>query len=154
MKNTIGKLLLVMALFASAVAPAQIAPQEAVQTVPEAVLNEIRCLELNLHFEARGESLEGQKAVANVTINRAKSGKFPDTVCKVIRQPFQFSWFNPRTNYDKIVVHDSLRDIAYRAIMGIDWRDNVRNALYFHNKSVEDFSRKRVASIGEHHFYR
>jgi spore germination cell wall hydrolase CwlJ-like protein len=153
MKNTIGKLLLVVTLFASAVAPAETHHQEP-PTVSESVLNEIRCLELNLHFEARGEPLEGQKAVANVTINRAKSGKFPNTICEVVKQPFQFSWFNPKKNYEKVVVHPTLREIAYRSVLSINWKDNVRGAMYFHNKSVDNFNRKMVATIGEHHFYK
>lgn len=51
-----------------------------------------RCLVKNMYWEARGEGWEGMKAVAQVTLNRVKSDKWPDTVCGVVRQPHQFSW--------------------------------------------------------------
>ena len=53
---------------------------------------EVRCLALNIYFEARGEAQLGRFAVAAVTMNRVKSYKFPKTVCKVVWQRRQFSW--------------------------------------------------------------
>lgn len=53
---------------------------------------EIRCLALNIYFEARSESHQGQLAVGYVTMNRVVSKRFPDTVCKVVWQRRQFSW--------------------------------------------------------------
>ena len=53
---------------------------------------EIRCLALNIYFEARSESHKGQLAVGYVTMNRVVSKRFPDTVCKVVWQRRQFSW--------------------------------------------------------------
>jgi len=53
---------------------------------------EIRCLALNIYFEARGESKKGQFAVAAVTMNRVKSYKYPNSVCEVVWQRRQFSW--------------------------------------------------------------
>ena len=50
------------------------------------------CLAQNIYFEARGEPESGQFAVAAVTMNRVKSHKFPNTVCKVVWQRSQFSW--------------------------------------------------------------
>ncbi len=47
---------------------------------------EWRCLAEALYFEARGESLEGQIAVAEVILNRRDSGRYPDTVCGVVHQ--------------------------------------------------------------------
>ncbi len=45
-----------------------------------------RCLSEALYFEARGETVKGQIAVAEVILNRVSSSRFPDTVCGVIRQ--------------------------------------------------------------------
>lgn len=116
---------------------------------------EIRCLELNLHYEARGEPIEGIKAVANVTLNRVKSGKFPDTVCKVVRQPYQFSWVTPKMDFSKFVkISDHIRQIAYEALTSEHWKDNTKGAMFFHNTTVENFNRRRVAVIGNHLFYR
>lgn len=53
---------------------------------------EIRCLALNIYFEARGEAAEGQLAVAMVTMNRMKSRHYPGSVCGVVWQKRQFSW--------------------------------------------------------------
>jgi spore germination cell wall hydrolase CwlJ-like protein len=50
------------------------------------------CLATAVYFEARGESLEGQLAVARVVMNRAGSGKYPPDWCSVVKQPAQFSF--------------------------------------------------------------
>ena len=50
------------------------------------------CLATAVYFEARGESLEGQLAVARVVINRATSLKYPPDICGVVKQPAQFSF--------------------------------------------------------------
>ena len=50
------------------------------------------CLAKAVYFEARSEPLEGQLAVAQVVINRAASGRYPGTLCKVVTQPWQFSF--------------------------------------------------------------
>ena len=52
------------------------------------------CLEKTLHTEAIGEPLEGIIAVLHVVQNRLKHKNYPDTLCKVVLQPKQFSWFN------------------------------------------------------------
>ena len=53
---------------------------------------ELRCLALNVYFEARGEPTTGQLAVAMVTMNRVRSKRFPSSVCGVVWQKRQFSW--------------------------------------------------------------
>ncbi len=57
---------------------------------------ELACLAANVYFEARGEPAKGQAAVAHVTLNRAASHRFPDSVCEVVGQragrSCQFSW--------------------------------------------------------------
>ena len=74
---------------------------------------ETECLSKNIYFEARDQVTKGQIAVALVTINRVKSKRFPNTICKVVKQASykngkvvrnrcHFSWFcdgksdNPR----------------------------------------------------------
>lgn len=58
------------------------------------------CLALNIYYEARNETIDGQIMVAEVTLNRVKSKKFPSTICEVVHQDngpkaydCQFSWF-------------------------------------------------------------
>lgn len=50
------------------------------------------CLALNIYHEARGEPLDGRVAVAQVTMNRVKSKRYPNTICEVVYQKSQFSW--------------------------------------------------------------
>ena len=52
--------------------------------------NEVNCLAKNIYFEARDQPTKGQLAVALVTINRAKSKRFPNTICRVIHQASRF----------------------------------------------------------------
>jgi spore germination cell wall hydrolase CwlJ-like protein len=52
------------------------------------------CLAKAVYFEARGEPIEGQLAVAEVVLNRAASGRYPADICKVITQPWQFSFIS------------------------------------------------------------
>ena len=54
--------------------------------------DELGCLVENVYFEARGEDMLGQAAVAYVTLNRVKSPLYPDSVCDVVWQKNQFSW--------------------------------------------------------------
>jgi hypothetical protein len=61
-------------------------------SVGAALDEETNCLATAVYFEARGESLEGQLAVARVVMNRAASGKYPPSWCATIKQPAQFSF--------------------------------------------------------------
>lgn len=60
--------------------------------------HELECLAKNIYFESRDQPLIGKVAVGQVTLNRVKSDKFPNTICKVVEQKrtsrsCQFSWF-------------------------------------------------------------
>lgn len=59
----------------------------------------IECLSLNLYYEARDESTASWAAVAFVTINRVIDKRYPDDICSVVWEPYQFSW-----------THDGLSD--------------------------------------------
>jgi len=52
------------------------------------------CLALNIYWEARDQSDAGQLAVAQVTVNRVLSDKYPDDLCAVVYQHKQFSWYS------------------------------------------------------------
>ncbi len=78
-------LLLCGTLFGSPVFAGQTSEQKRTE-------KELRCLALNVYFEARGEKTEGQLAVALVTMNRMKNRHYPNSVCGVVWQKRQFSW--------------------------------------------------------------
>jgi spore germination cell wall hydrolase CwlJ-like protein len=59
---------------------------------------EANCMAVAVYHEARGETLEGQLAVARVIMNRAASGKYPTTWCGVVKQPWQFSFVTCRAS--------------------------------------------------------
>src|ERR1700685_59090 len=62
----------------------QVVEREAARAQRRAI--DLECLAENVYFEARGEPLEGQYAVAEVTLNRTRSDHFPHTVCGVVHQ--------------------------------------------------------------------
>ena len=66
-------------------------------------IQDLISLSLNVYYEARGESLQGQQAVALVTLNRTKESRWPDTVHEVVWQGKQFSWTIQHTNVDAAV---------------------------------------------------
>lgn len=59
--------------------------------------DQILCLALNIYHESRGEDTRARWAVGFVTLNRVKSSKFADTVCRVVWAKSQFSWTTRRT---------------------------------------------------------
>lgn len=75
-------------------APA-VAPLDALvdaQSAGSALDDEGQCLATAVYFESMGEPLQGQLAVANVVINRARSGRYPASWCGVVKQKAQFSF--------------------------------------------------------------
>src|SRR5579859_1841622 len=56
---------------------------------------ELTCLALNVYYEARGESVAGMYAVAEVTMNRVASRRFPQTVCAVVYEK-RWDWLRKR----------------------------------------------------------
>lgn len=119
---------------------------------------QLECLAAGIYFESKSEPLTGQLAVGHVIANRANSGgRFPGTYCGVLFQRGQFSFVRGKSwpHIPKAskqwktavaiakIVHRELKDSA------------VGNALFFHAKRVRPGWRlKRVASIGNHIFYR
>jgi N-acetylmuramoyl-L-alanine amidase len=119
------------------------------------------CIAIAVYHEARGETLEGQLAVAKVIMNRAASGKYPSTWCQVVKQPWQFSFVNPRTGHIPYVDRDSQ---AWRNALGIT-RLAISGAvpvlsndvLWYHADYVApSWGRRleRARKIGAHIFYR
>lgn len=123
--------------------------------------DEANCIAVAVYHEARGESLEGQMAVARVIMNRAASGKYPTSWCGVVKQPWQFSFVNPRTGTMPSVDQASG---SWRKALGVT-RLAVSNAvqsvpadtLWYHADYVAPswgHRLTRVEKIGAHIFYR
>ena len=119
---------------------------------------ELECLAVGVYFEAKSEPLAGQLAVADVIANRANSnGRFPSSYCGVLFQRGQFSFVRGKS---WPAVNRSGRQwqnaVAIAKIVDRDLKDSaVGNALFFHAKRVSPGWRlKRIASVGNHVFYR
>ena len=119
---------------------------------------ELECLATGIYFESKGEPLAGQLAVGKVIANRAASGgRFPSTYCGVLFQRGQFSFVHGHSLPS--VAHGNRQWQTAVAIARIvDQRlqaSSVGNALFFHARYVSPaWGMKRVASIGNHVFYR
>jgi spore germination cell wall hydrolase CwlJ-like protein len=123
---------------------------------------EWECLTEAIYFEARGESLDGQIAVAEVILNRADSPLYPRTVCGVVRQRgsggCQFSYVcDGRTDRMREKVPADLAGRIARAMLDGAPRLLTGGATHFHTRSVKPGWSRRYAhttTIGAHLFYR
>ncbi len=120
-----------------------------------------QCLAITVYHEARGETLEGQLAVANVVINRAKSGRYPPSWCEVMKQPRQFSFVNPKTGRIPGIDTASAAWSKAQAIARIAGQNVAaevdQDVLWYHADYVApSWGRRltRVEKIGTHIFYR
>jgi len=120
---------------------------------------ETNCLATAVYFEARGESLEGQLAVARVVINRAASGRYPADWCSVVKQPAQFSFVRhgqfpgADTNSDAWRKAEAIAELAAANIVP----SVGPNVLWYHANYVAPAWRnnlQEVEQIGAHIFYR
>ncbi|MFP4274971.1 MAG: cell wall hydrolase [Paracoccaceae bacterium] len=125
---------------------------------------EWRCLSEALYFEARGESVRGQFAVAEVILNRVDHADFPDTVCGVINQgtgqryACQFTY--TCDGYEEVIAEPSawkrVGKVA-RAMLAGAPRMLTQGATHYHTKQVSPRWARiypRTATIGFHHFYK
>ena len=117
------------------------------------------CLASAVYFEARGEPIEGQLAVAEVVLNRVASAKYPDTICEVVVQPWQFSFVN-RTGRIPAADRSSeawRKAVAVARIAQAGTADAVgSDVLWYHADYVSPSWGRRLArqdKIGLHIFY-
>ena len=130
-------------------------------------LQNLTCLARNVYFEARGEPTAGQYAVAEVTMNRKDSGRFPKSVCGVVHEkrwdPLRkryvgaFSW----TELDAVPIPtDKEWQRAWKVAEAVYYQrraPTLEGALYYHATHIEPEwakEKRQVARIGKHVFYR
>ena len=116
----------------------------------------LKCLTEALYFEARGESVKGLRAVAEVIMNRVDHPAFPKSVCSVVNQRGQFSYKGGSLRMrDRAAANRALR-IAEEVLAGAP-RSLTNGATYFHTTGVRPSWSKRftrTTRIGSHIFYR
>ena len=132
--------------------------------------DEINCMALNLYFEARGQSTEGQIAVGLVTINRVLSKKYPNSICDVVWQQnknrkgklvAQFSWTldglhdNPQESKaweeSKMIAESMLAEGSL-----FNMSDLTNGSTHYHAYYVTPFWSKHLTLtivVGDHLFY-
>lgn len=118
---------------------------------------ELNCVAIGVYYESKGEPLTGQLAVADVILNRASSGRFPPSACGVLTQRSQFSFVRG----GRLPAVDTSRPawktaVAIARIARDDlWKSPAKGALFFHARRVSpNWGKTRVASLGNHIFYR
>ncbi|NBB99028.1 MAG: hypothetical protein GVY34_12840 [Alphaproteobacteria bacterium] len=127
--------------------------------------NDEACLATAIYHEARGESLKGQFAVAEVILNRVASRQFPNSICGVVFQGATGGRGGCQFSFACDGKSDALRnrgsaDLARRIaqVMADGGQSGLTaGALYFHTTAVSpSWSRRftRTTQIGSHLFYR
>jgi spore germination cell wall hydrolase CwlJ-like protein len=127
-------------------------------------MTQIACMAKNIYYEAGGEAMPGQAAVARVVLNRVNHG-FAETPCKVIYQKTivnknvmcQFSWVceDKRDPNKSSTRYQQALQVAYD-VMVFDMYKHVvpKSTLFFHSIHVDPlWPYKQVAKIGNHIFY-
>lgn len=128
----------------------------AAQSMPETIADDLQCMAGAIYFEAKGEPLTGQLAVAEVILNRTKSARFPKSVCSVVTQRGQFS-FVRSGRVPAIALNKQYRTAiaVARVALADAWDSPASGAMYFHARRVSpSWNRTQVAAIGNHVFYR
>jgi spore germination cell wall hydrolase CwlJ-like protein len=115
------------------------------------------CLTRNIYYEARGEQVEGQYAVANVTVNRLKSGKWGNNICSVVYAKKQFSWTHQKKlSKPDVVGWAQAQEIAVNTLNGTRVR-GLDQSLFYHADYIKSpgwvDNRHYVTQIGQHKFY-
>jgi len=131
----------------------------------------VACLALNIYFEARNQSFEGQVAVAQVVFNRVADHRYPDNVCdviyqaernkqrKVIRNRCQFSWYcDGKSDVPKDIDAYRWANVVARTILDIGdmMPDYVNGATHYHTIDVNPnwkIAKQKTAIIDNHIFF-
>lgn len=130
---------------------------------------QLACLARNVFYEANGEPMAGQMAVAQVTVNRARSGLFPKDLCAVVAQSTivgsntkvcQFSWYcDSDLNKARVIKPSESSYIAAKRVFleGQKVAKIDQDVMWFHEDSVKVNPRwphKVATKIGNHVFYK
>ena len=124
----------------------------------------LMCLALNIYFEARSEPIEGQIAIAEVTLNRVASTNYPNDVCSVVLQEnkdgCQFSWWCDGKS-DQPREHNSLQTSKALAELMLNEGHHItvigNEATHYHSNDVHPYwanDLHKIRRIGKHIFYK
>jgi spore germination cell wall hydrolase CwlJ-like protein len=152
------------AVLAAALLTGSLAPNDAQAAAP--VSNkEKKCLAIAIYFEARGETEQGQKGVAQVILNRVEDDTYPDTICGVVYQnqnrrnacQFSFACDGRPENTTEPRAWKQAKHVAEEVLDGRNLVQQIRTATHYHASYVSPSwapKMKRLSKIGRHIFYR
>lgn len=135
--------------------------------IPRAAFSrrEQRCLAAAVYFEARGEPVKGQQAVAQVVLNRVKAPAYPSTVCGVVYQnkkwrnrcQFSFACDGIRDKVTDKKSYAQAQKVAKSVTSGKSWSRKIGSSTHYHANYVSPKwakKMKRMTKIGRHIFYK
>jgi len=119
---------------------------------------DLRCLELNIYYEAGIEDEFGKIAVAQVTYNRLKAKRWGDTICKVVYSPHQFSWTKQNKKPPKGELWNNSKKAAKDFVNGLRV-NGLSDSIYYHATWIKQeplwaSQTTKVHEIGQHIFYK
>ena len=127
---------------------------------------QLDCMAMNIYREAGYEPFEGKVAVAQVTMNRVKDGRFGDDVCGVIYQKSvimdrvvcQFSWAcdsAAKTRPINASAYNESYEVAKKVLLEGFQLSVLKDALYYHADYVNPrWALPKIGKIGQHVFYK
>jgi len=128
---------------------------------------QLECLARNIYWEAATESFEGKVGVAQVTLNRVESGRFPGDICGVVYQKnivydkviCQFSWYCESKHRVKSVhpaLYQESMEVAKKVLLEGFRLPGLKEALYYHADYVNPQwkNKEKITKIGAHIFYK
>ena len=121
---------------------------------------QIACLADNVYYEAGNQSIQGKKAVAYVTLNRARAGRWPSDVCQIVYQKdsrlCQFSWVCENRKPKNNTVWEQSYSVARHVWYKYDnTQDPTLGATFFHAVYVNpQWKYQKTTQIGDHIFYK
>ena len=132
---------------------------------PKTAEDEAHCLAQAIYFEARSEPQDGMAAVAQVVLNRVKSGLYADSVCGVVFQnqhrykacQFSFACEGKSLRINDPLSWQTAERIAREVTTGATWLADVGNSTHYHANYVRPYwasQLHRMDKIGHHIFYR
>lgn len=145
---------------------ASITPIEVSDITAEVRERQLGCLAKNIYYEAGSEPFEGKVAIAQVTLNRTASGKFPGDICQTIYQKnifyekvvCQFSWACDRNTGVRPInfaAFNQSMDVAKKVLLEGFRLPGLKDAMYFHADNVSPgWNKQKIVQIGHHIFYR
>lgn len=126
---------------------------------------QLRCLTQNIYWEAASEPFEGKVGVAQVTLNRAASSRFPDDICAVVYQKnvfysrvvCQFSWYCEGTHRVRPVhqpLYNESAEVAKKVLLEGFRLPSLKHAMFYHADYVNPgWGKTPITKIGRHIFY-